>query len=135
VVKSLKYIDCPFHLIFIIGDTGSACNKDLSLNTREGFGENGDRYRLLVFARDSCKGLVLLLAYISIKAFGPCEIFSRVSPDVQGFLWVWGSRCGDMWGSRWGSRGSVIGRLAMWFVVGYVGKLLTYFLEFSVDTR
>jgi hypothetical protein len=41
---------------------GIAGKEDLSLNTREGFGENSDGRRLPVFARDSCKGLVLLLA-------------------------------------------------------------------------
>jgi hypothetical protein len=67
-------------------NTGIVGKEDLSLNAREGLGENGDRYRLLVFARDSCKGLVFFLVYASIEAFSPGEIFGRVSPDVQGFL-------------------------------------------------
>jgi hypothetical protein len=134
VVKYLKYIGYLFHLSFSIGNSVIAGKEDLSLNVREGFGENGDRHRLLVFACDSCKGLVLLLAYTSIKAFGLGEIFSRVSPDVQGFLWAWGSRCSNTWGGRWGSRGGVVSRLAMWFVVGYIGELLAYFLEFGGNT-
>jgi hypothetical protein len=83
--------------MFGIGDFGIAGKEDLSLNPREGFGENGDGCRLLVFARDGCKGLVLLLAYASVEAFGPGEIFGWVSPDVQGFLRVWGSRRSDTW--------------------------------------
>jgi hypothetical protein len=117
VVESVECIGCPFHLIFSLGDMGIAGKEDLSLNSREGFGDNGDRHRFLVFARDSCKGLILLLllllAYASIEAFGPSGVFSQVSPDLQGFLWAWGSRCSDTWGGWWGSRGSVIGRLAM----------------------
>jgi hypothetical protein len=42
---------------------------------REGFGDD-DRYRLLVFVCNSCKWLVLLLAYASIEVFGLGEIFS-----------------------------------------------------------
>jgi hypothetical protein len=68
--------------MFGIGDGGIAGKEDLSLNAREGFGENGDGHRLLVFACDSCKGLVLLLVYTSIEAFSLGEIFSQVSPDV-----------------------------------------------------
>jgi hypothetical protein len=77
---------CPFHLLFGSTDTGIAGKEDLSLNAREGFGENGDGCRLLVFARDSCKGFVLLLVYASVEAFSLGEIFGWVSPDVQGFL-------------------------------------------------
>jgi hypothetical protein len=62
---------------------------------REGFGEDCDGRRLLVSACDSCKGLVLLLAYASIEAFSLGEIFAWVSPDVQGFLQVWGGRYSD----------------------------------------
>jgi hypothetical protein len=126
---------CPFRLMFGIDDTGIGGNDDLSLNERGGFGENGDGRRLLVFARDCCKGLVLLLVYASIEAFSPGEFFGQVSPDVQGFLWAWGSRCSDAWGGRWGGRGSVAGRLAMWFVVGCIGELLAHFLKFSGDAR
>jgi hypothetical protein len=73
------------------------------------------------------------LVYSSVEVFGPSEIFGWVPPDVQGFLWAWGSGCGDMWGSRWGSRGSFVGRLAMWFVVGCSGELLAHFLKFGSD--
>jgi putative lipase involved disintegration of autophagic bodies len=61
--------------MFGIGNSGIAGKEDLSLNAREGFGENGDGCRLLVFAYDSCKGLVLLLAYASVEAFSPGGIF------------------------------------------------------------
>jgi hypothetical protein len=108
------------HTTFVISDIGIAGNDDLSLNVREGLGEDSDGCRLLVFAHDSCKGLVLLLAYTSIEAFSLGEIFRQVSPDVQGFLWAWGSRYSDMWGGRWGGRGSVLGRLAMWFVYLFI---------------
>jgi hypothetical protein len=74
-----------------------------------------------------------LLAYASIEVVGPGQIFGRVSPDVQGFLWAWGSGCSDVWGSRWGGRGDLVGRLAMWFVVWCRGELLAYFLKFSSD--
>jgi hypothetical protein len=136
MVKSLKCIGYPFHLMFVIGNTGIAGKEDLSLNTREGFGENGNRHRLHVFTRDSCKGLVLLLlAYASVEAFSLCEVFGQVSPDLQGSLWAWGSRCSNVWVGRWGGMGSVVGRLAMWFVVGYIGELLAHFLEFGSDAH
>jgi hypothetical protein len=44
-----------------------------------------------------------------------------------------GSGCGDIRGSRWGGSGSLIGRLAMWFVVGCIGELLAYLLQFGSD--
>jgi hypothetical protein len=115
---------------------GIAGKEDLSLDAGEGLGDNGDWCRFLVFAHDSHKWLLLLmLAYTGIEAFGLGEIFGWVSPDVHGFLWVWGCRCSDMWGSWWGSRGSIISRLDMSLVVGYIGKLLAHFLEFGSDTR
>jgi hypothetical protein len=139
VVKSIEHIGCPFHLIFGLGNMGIAGKEDLSLNSREGFGDNGDRCRFLVFAHDSRKGLILLLllllAYASIEVFSPSGVFSRVSPDIQGFLWAWGCRWSDTWGGWWGGRGSIIGWLAMWFVVGYIGELLVHFLEFCGDAR
>jgi hypothetical protein len=135
VVESLECKGCPFRLVFGIADTGIAGKEDLSLNAREGFGQNGDGRRLLVFARDGCKGLVLLLAYTSVEAFSLGEIFGWVSPDVQGFLWAWGSRCIDTWGGRWGGSSGVVGRLAMWFVVGCIGELLAHFLKFGGDAR
>jgi hypothetical protein len=135
VVESLECKGCPFHLLFGSTDMGIAGKEDLSLNAREGFGENGDGRRLLVFARDGSKGFVLLLVYTSVEAFSPGEIFGRVSPDVQGFLSAWGSRRSDTWGGRWGGRGSVVGRLAMWFVVGCIGELLVHFLKFGGDAR
>jgi hypothetical protein len=130
VVEFVECIGYPFRFLF--GDTNTliAGNEDLSLKVREGFGEDGDRHRFLIFARDSRKWFVLLLAYISVEAFSPGKIFGWVSPDVQGFLWVWGCRCSDSWGGWWGSRGSIISRLAMWFVVGCMGELLVHFLEF-----
>jgi hypothetical protein len=100
MVESLQCKGYPFHLVLGITDMGIAGKEDLSLNAREGFAENGDGCRLPVFAYDGCKGLDLLLAYASIKVFSPGEIFGWVSPDVQGFLWVWGSRYSDIWGSR-----------------------------------
>jgi hypothetical protein len=66
-------------------DMGIAGKEDLSLNVREGFGENGDGRRLLVFARDGCKGLVLLLAYTSVDAFSLGEIFGQVPQMSRGF--------------------------------------------------
>jgi hypothetical protein len=113
---------------------GIAIEEDLSLNVRESLGENGDGPRLLIFAYDSCKGLILLLVYTGIEAFSPGKIFSQVSPDVQGFLWAWGSRCSDPCSGRLGGRGSIVSRLAMWFVVGYIGKLLAHFLQFGGNT-
>jgi hypothetical protein len=104
-------------VVVIVHDGGFAGNNNLSLNVREGFGKNSNRCRLLIFVCDSHKGFVLLLAYASIEAFGPSEIVGRVSPDVQGFLWVLDSGCIVMWGSRWGGRGNLVSRLAMWFVV------------------
>jgi hypothetical protein len=121
--------------LFRSTNTGVIGKEDLSFNLEEGLGENGNRHRLLGFGCDSCKGFVLWLVYASIEAFRPGEIFGQVSPDVQGFLWVWGSRHIDVWGGRWGGRGSGVSRLAMWLVVGYVGKLLAYFLEFGGDAR
>jgi hypothetical protein len=135
VVELLECKGCPFPLLFGSTNTGIAGKEDLSLNSREGLGENGDGRRFLVFARDGRKGLVLLLAYASVEAFGPGEIFSQVSPDVQGFLWAWGCRCSDAWGCRWGGRGSVVSRLAMWLVVGCIGELLAHFLKFGGDAR
>jgi hypothetical protein len=136
VVETFECEGCPFRFLFRGTDVGIAGEEDLLLNSREGFGDNGNRYRFLVLVHDGCKGLVLLLlAYTSIQAFSPGEIFSQVSPDVQGFLWVWGCRYSDTWGGWWGGRGSVISRLAMWFIVEYIGELLSHFLEFGGDAR
>jgi hypothetical protein len=129
----LECIGYPFHLLFGSTDAGIAGKENLSVTVREGFGENGDRCRLLDFVHDSCEGVVLLLVYAGVEAFSPGKIFGWVSLDVQGFLWPWGSRCSDTWGGRWGSRGNVVSRLAMWFVVGYVGELLAHFLTFCSD--
>jgi hypothetical protein len=93
VVELAKGVCFKWLSIFIVLDGGFAGDDDLSLNAREGFGDNGDRCRLVVFARDGRKGFVSL-AYAGIEAFGPSEIFGWVSPDVQGFLWAWGSGCG-----------------------------------------
>jgi hypothetical protein len=134
VVESLKCIVCVLHMTFIIGDIGIAGNEDFPLDAPESIGDNGDGCRLFVFAHDSRKGFVLL-AYYSIEAFGPSKIFSQVSPDVQGFLWAWGSGCSNVWSGRWGSRSSIVSRLAMWFVVGCVGELLAHFLEFGSNAR
>jgi hypothetical protein len=134
VVESAKSICFELFSIFVILDGGFAGNDDLSLNAREGLGDNGDGRRLLVFARDGCEGFVLLV-YSSIEAFGPSKIFGQVSPDVQGFLWARGSRCSDVWGGRWGGRGSFVGRHAMWFVVGCSGELLAHFLKFGSNAR
>jgi hypothetical protein len=76
---------CPFLAILNITNIGIAGNDDFPLNAWESLGENGDRCRLPVFAHDGHKGFVLL-AYYSIEAFSPSEIFSWVSPDIQGFL-------------------------------------------------
>jgi hypothetical protein len=135
VVEFLECEGCPFRFLFGGTDTLIAGNEDLSLNAREGLGEDGDRRRFLVFERDGRKWFVLLLAYASIEAFGPGKIFGWVSPDVQGILWAWGCRCSDAWGGWWGGRGSIIGGLAMWFVVGCIGELLAHFLEFCSDAR
>jgi hypothetical protein len=78
----LEYEGCLFGFLVGSTETGIAGKEDLSLNTREGLGENGDGCRLLVFVRDGCKGLVLLLAYAGIEAFSLGESFGRVSPDV-----------------------------------------------------
>jgi hypothetical protein len=86
VVESLECKGCPLRLLFGSTNTGIAGKEDLSLNVREGFRENGDRHRPLVFACDGCKGLVLLLAYTSVEVFSLGEIFGWVSPDVQRFL-------------------------------------------------
>jgi hypothetical protein len=61
--------------IGIVGDDG------FHLDTQESLGDNGDGCRLLVFARNGCKGFVLL-AYYSIEAFSLSKIFGWVSPDV-----------------------------------------------------
>jgi hypothetical protein len=136
VVETLECEGCPFGFLFGSTDTLIAGKEDLSLNAREGLRENGDRCRLLVFACDGCKGLVLLLlVYASIEAFSPGKVFSQVSPDVQVILWAWGCRRSDAWGGRWGSRGNIVGGLAMWFVVGCIGELLAHFLEFSGDAH
>jgi hypothetical protein len=82
VVESIECIVCPFHLIFSFGDSSVAGKEDLSLNAREGLGENSDRHRFLVFARDGRKWFILLLAYTSVEAFSPGKIFGWVSPDV-----------------------------------------------------
>jgi hypothetical protein len=85
VVEACKYIGCPFRFSFGSIYVGVAGKEDLSLDVREGLGDDGDRCRFLVFARDGCKWLLLLLlllAYAGIEAFGPGEIFGRVSPDV-----------------------------------------------------
>jgi hypothetical protein len=134
VVKSAKSICFELLSIFVVLDGGFTGNDDLSLNAREGLGDNGDRCRFLVFVHDGRKGFVLL-AYASVEAFGRSEFFGRVSPDVQGFLWAWGSGCGGTCGGRWGGRGGLVGRLAMWFVVGCGGELLPHFLKFGSDTR
>jgi hypothetical protein len=76
-----------------------------------------------------------LLAYAGVEAVSPRKVLGRVSPDVQGFLWSWGSGYSDAWGGRWGGRGSLVCRLAMWFVVGCSGELLVYFLKFGSDAR
>jgi hypothetical protein len=136
VVEFGERIGCPFCFIYFFGNTGIAGKEDLSLNAREGFGDNGDRRRFLIFACDSRKRfvlLLLLLAYASIEALSLGEIFGWVSPDIQVFLWVWGCRCGGTWGGWWGGRGSDVSRPAMWFVVGCIGELLVHFLEFGGD--
>jgi hypothetical protein len=136
VVKSLECIGCLFPTTFVIDDPGIAGNDGFPLDAWESLGENGDGCRLLLFAHDGCKGLfLLLLAYASVEAFGPGENFGRVSPDIQGFLWAWGSRHSDVWCGRWGGRGSVVGRLSMWFVVGCIVELLAHFLKFGGDAR
>jgi hypothetical protein len=75
----------------------------------------------------------MLLAYASVEAVSLRKVLGGVSPDVQGFLWVWGSGYSDTWGGRWGGRGRLVGRLAMWFVVGCSGEVLAYFLKFGSD--
>jgi hypothetical protein len=135
MVEFVECVGCPLLLMFSLGDSGIAGKEDLSLNAREGLGENSNRYRFLIFAYDSCKWLVLLLAYASVEAFRLGKVFGWVSPDVEGFLWAWGCSCGDMWGGWWAGRGSIITRLAMWFVVGCIGELLAYFLEFGGDAH
>jgi hypothetical protein len=55
VVEFIEYIGCPFLRIFGLGNMGIAGKEDLSLNSGEGFGDNGDRRRLLVFACDGRK--------------------------------------------------------------------------------
>jgi hypothetical protein len=135
VVEACECIGCPFCFSFGSIDVGLAGKEDLSLDAREGLGDDGDRCRFLVLAHDGRKWFVLLLAYTGVEAFGPGEVFGWVSPDVQGFLWAWGCGCIDTWGSWWGGRSSVIGRLAMWLVVGCIGELLAHFLEFGGDTR
>jgi hypothetical protein len=131
VVDSVKSEVCKSRSIDF-GNLGFAGNDDLSLDARESLGDNGDGRRLFVFAHDGCEGFVLL-AYSSVEAFGPSGIFGRVSPDVQGFLWAWGSGCGCMWGGRWGGRVGLVSGLAMWFVVVCSGELLAYFLRFGSD--
>jgi hypothetical protein len=81
VVESAKSIVLKFLLIFIILDGGFTGNDNLSLNVREGLGDNSDGYRLLVFIYDSHKRFILLV-YASIEAIGLSQIFSQVSPDV-----------------------------------------------------
>jgi hypothetical protein len=98
VVEFVDRIGCPFHLLFGGTNALHAGKEDLSLNSRESLGDNGDRHKFLVVACDHRKGLVLLLADTSIEAFSPGGILSWVSPDVQGFLWAWGCRCSGMWG-------------------------------------
>jgi hypothetical protein len=68
-----------------IGDMGFTGDDDLSLDVRESLGDNGVRHRFLVFACDSHKRFVLLV-HAGIEVFGPSQIFSWVSPDIQGFL-------------------------------------------------
>jgi hypothetical protein len=82
-------------MMFIIGNIGIAGNNDFHLNVWESLGDDGGRHRLLVFAHNGYKGFVLL-AYCSIDAFSPSKIVGQFSPDIQGFLWVWGSGCSDM---------------------------------------
>jgi hypothetical protein len=125
IVKSIVHVIHPIDFSKVV----FAGNDNLSLNAREGLGENGNGCRLLVFAHDGHKGFILLLlAYASIEVFGPSEILVWVSPDIEGFLWARGSGCGDIWVSRWGGRGGLVSRLAMWFVVGCIGELLAYLL-------
>jgi hypothetical protein len=131
VVDIVKSIVRIIHSIDF-GDVVFAGNDDLSLDLRESFVDNGDGRRLLVLACDGHKGFVLL-AYGSVEVFGPSEISDRVSADVQGFLWGWGSRCSDVWGGMWGGRGSLVSWLAMRFVVGCIGELLAHFLKFGGD--
>jgi hypothetical protein len=107
-------------------------NNDLSLDAREGFRNDGGRRRFLVFACDGHRRFVVL-AHVSIEAISPCQIFGWVSPDVQGFLWAWGSGCSVSWGGRWGGRVGLVGRLAVWFSVGCSSELLPHFLEFGSD--
>jgi hypothetical protein len=85
VVESAKSICLELLSVFVILDGGFIGNDDLSLNAREGFRDNGDGRRYLVFTHDGHKGFVLL-AYASVEVFSPSEIFGQVSPDVQGFL-------------------------------------------------
>jgi hypothetical protein len=96
VVEFVESVGCLFRFLFRGTNTLIAGNGDLSLKVREGFGEDGDRRRFLIFAHDGRKWFVLLLAYTSVEAFGPGKIFGWVSPDVQGCLWVWGCRCSDL---------------------------------------
>jgi hypothetical protein len=132
VVESVKSIVREFRSI-IFGDVGFTGNDDLSLDARESLGDNGDGCRLLVVARDSCIWFFVLLAYAGVEAISPRKVLGRVSPDVQGFLWAWGSGYSDTWGGMWGGRGSLVGRLAMWLVVGCSGELLAYSLKFGSD--
>jgi hypothetical protein len=42
----------------------------------------------------------VILVLVSIEASSLSHIFSWVSPDILGLLWMWGSRCSEPWGSR-----------------------------------
>jgi hypothetical protein len=68
------------------------CNVDnyLPLSVRQGFRNDGGRCRFLVFACDSHKRF-FMLAHTGIEVISPSQICSWVSPDIQGFLWAWGS--------------------------------------------
>jgi hypothetical protein len=132
MVESAKSVGLECRSIFVIVDGGFAGNDDLSLNVRESLWDNGDRCRLLVFARDGRKRFVLL-AYTGIEAISPRQVLGPVPPDVQGFLWALGSGYSDTWVGRWGGWGGLVSRLAMWFVVGCSGELLAHFLKFGSD--
>jgi hypothetical protein len=55
VVEAFQCVGCPFLFVFGFGDLGIAGEEDLPLNSREGFGDNGDRRRFLIFVCDSRK--------------------------------------------------------------------------------
>jgi hypothetical protein len=131
-----------------IGHGGFDGDDDFSLSARKSLGNYGFGRLLFLLAFNGGEGFLFVrLSNFGVEVVSPGEVlFGRVLPgpggasggaggasgggEIPDVLLVHGGRLGDR-----GDGGGLVGRLAMWFVVGCSGELLAHFLEFGSGTR